>query len=43
MEFLWWDVNKIEDPILYKIALLLQIVGALIMSGIGVVWLVYFK
>ena len=43
MEYLWWDVNKTESPILYKIALALQILGALIMIAIGVAWLVFFR
>jgi hypothetical protein len=43
MEYLWWDVNKTENPTLYKIALTLQILGALIMIAIGVAWLVFFR
>ena len=42
MEYLSWDVNKAEHPILYRLALAIQLVGALILIAIGTIWLIYF-
>lgn len=43
MDCLWWDVNKTEHPILYRVAVVLQFSGALLMIGSGVVWLTFFR
>jgi len=42
MDCLWWDVNKTENPILFRIAVVAQFAAAVIMVLIGVGWLVYF-
>jgi len=43
MDSLWWNVNKTENPLLYRIAVVAQFTVALIMIAIGVIWLVYFR
>ena len=42
MDCLWWNVNKTENPILFRIAVVAQFAAAVIMVLIGVGWLVYF-
>ena len=42
MDLLWWDVNKTENPILFRIAVTLQFLVALIIILIGATWLLYF-
>ena len=41
MDFLWWDVNKTENPLLYRIAVGIQLAGAFLMLAVGIVWLMF--
>lgn len=42
MDSLWWDVNKTENPLLYRVAVVAQFVVALLLITVGAVWLIYF-
>lgn len=41
--FLWWNVNKTKNPLLYRIAIVAQFSMALVIIAIGIIWLVYFQ
>jgi hypothetical protein len=43
MDSLWWNVNKTENPLLYRIAVMSQFCVALIMIAIGGIWLAFFR
>jgi hypothetical protein len=43
MDSLWWSVNKTENPLLYRIAVIGQFSVALIMIAIGGCWLAFFR
>lgn len=43
MDSLWWNVNKTENPLLYRIAVVSQFSVALMMIAIGVIWLAFFR
>jgi hypothetical protein len=43
MDSLWWNVNKTENPLLYRIAVMGQFCVALIMIAIGGIWLAFFR
>ena len=43
MDCLWWNVNKTENPFLYRVAVVLQFSGALLMIAVGVIWLAFFQ
>ena len=40
---LWWEVNKTENPLLYRIAIVAKFVVALLLIAVGAVWLIYFR
>jgi hypothetical protein len=40
---LWWNVNKTENPLLYRIAIVVEFSVSLFMIATGVIWLVYFR
>ena len=43
MDSLWWSVNKTENPLLYRIAVIGQFSVALIMIATGGCWLAFFR
>jgi hypothetical protein len=43
MDSLWWNVNKTENPLLYRIAVVGQFSLGLIMIAIGGIWLAFFR
>jgi len=43
MDSLCWNVNKTENPLLYRIAVVGQFSVALMMIAIGVIWLAFFR
>lgn len=43
MDSLRWEVNKTENPLLYRIAFVAQFVVALLLIAVGAVWLIYFR
>ena len=43
MDWLWWSVNKTENPLLYRIAVVAQFSVALIMIAVGGIWLAFFR
>ena len=43
MDCLWWNVNKTENPILFRVAVAVQLTGALLLILAGGAWLVYFR
>ena len=40
MDSPWWNVNKRDHPLFYRIAVVSQFLVALLMITVGVVWLI---